>query len=256
MGAKILEATGFPQQQNKDNRPQSKSPNQAQLKNIYTDRDTQPLFLTKLPSAFWGTPVFRATQDGYMISAGELYCPGFIGNTFSKNPWDYVEISYLETLGVSGKTPGVCTVSVRRGRKIDRKKSAGSDGETITFSGINNADIEIAITIWTPEQLDVLTKMWALLQPASGKGSPGAWDIKHPQFGINQIKSAMFVDSVGLEGGSEKKTKTFVIKAVEYLPAGPKAIKTPKKAQARDNTLQGSKDNQQPGKTKGNLGPR
>jgi hypothetical protein len=257
---------GFPQAPSKrqpllfDFRHASASKKSGSLKAPYQNDTLNPFDSSKalfaLPSQFWGTPVFKAQSDGYMVKKGELYCPGFIGNTFSDNAWDYVEISYLETLGVSGKTPGICNVSVRRGRKIDRKKSSGTDGETITFTGISNAEIEIAITIWTPEQLDVLTKMWAVLQPAAGKKNPGAWDVSHPQFGVNQVKSAMFVDSVGLENGSEKKTKTFVIKAIEYLPAGKKATVTPKKAQARDNTLQGSKENEQPGKNPKAVGPR
>ncbi len=262
MGAKFFQSTGFPQQQQKDNRPQAKSNNRATLKNVYTNETLNPfnpnqVILNALPSQFWGTPVFRATQDGYMLKAGELYCPGYVGNTFSDNAWDYVEISYLETLGVSGKTPGLCTVSVRRGRKIDRKNKPGTDGETVTFTGLSNADIEIAITIWTPEQLDVLTKMWQILQPPAGKKNPAAWDISHPQFGINNIKSMMFVDSIGLENGSEKKTKTFTIKGIQWLPpSNKKATVTPPKAQARNNTLEGSKDNEQSGKNPKALGPR
>ncbi len=246
MGAKNLPANGFPQQPKEDKRPRRKSPNQAKLKNIY---DEQTPVLTPIPSTFWGTPVLKDSK-------GVKYCPGFLGEAFSKNPWDYVTIEFPNS-GVPNQTPGICTVSVRRGRKVDRKKSSGTDGETLTFTGITNADIEIAITIWTPEQLDILTDLWRLIQPPPGKGVPQAFDIKHPQFVINQVKSCVFVDSIGLENGSVAKTKTFVIKAVEYLPPGPKgATVSPDRAQARRSKLDEKGENSQPGKNPKAVGPR
>ncbi len=226
-----------------DQRTKAKSQAPTSLKTPYHD-------LVAIPSTFWGTPVLKD-------SAGKKYCPGFIGQTFSSNPWDYVEIDYLTTLGAdSDKTPGLATVSVRRGRKIDRKKSSGSDGETLTFTGINNADIEISLLIWTPEQLDALIKMWSFLQPAAGKGAPGAFDVHHPQFTINGVKSCVFVDSVGMEPGPTGKTKVFVIKAIEYFPPGTKkTTHTIKKSQARNNTLS-NEENSQPGKNEKAVGPR
>ncbi len=246
MGAKNLPASGFPQQQQRDNRPQRQAPNKATLKNIYGD---QTPVLTAIPSTFWGTPVYKDSK-------GVKHCPGFIGEAFSKNPWDYVTIEFPNS-GVPNQTPGLCTVSVRRGRKVDRKKSSGSDGETLTFTGISNADIEISITIWTPEQLDILIDLWKVIQPPPGKGVPQAFDIKHPQFLINQVKSCVFVDSIGLENGSVSKTKTFVIKAVEYLPASKrKTTKTPDRAKARGSKLDAADENTQPGKNPHAVGPR
>lgn len=188
-----------------------------------------------LPSNFWGAPVL-------LDDNGHAYCPGFLGNTMS-NPWDAVQIPYLSTVvnPIAGlqidQTPGVCEVNIRRGRKLDRKKSAGSDGQRLTFTGIENADVEIAITIWTPEQLQVLNAAWAVLQPPSGKGTPAAWDVKHPQFDVNGIKSICFVDSMGLADGKWSRSKTFVIKAVEYLPPTGKTTKTPPAAYTRGSLL-------------------
>ncbi len=249
MGFKNLPAQGFPRQP-KDNRPQSKnSPNKASLKTPYSN--LSPLGLTVVPSIFWGAPVLKDDK-------GNKYCPGYIGDTFSKNQWDYVQIDYLDTIGAeSDKTPGICNVSVRRGRKLDRKKSSGSDGERLTFTGINNADIEISILIWTPAQLDALVKMWSLIQPAVGKGTPGAFDIHHPQFTVNNVKSCVFVDSIGLEMGPTPKTRTFVIRAVEYFPPGTKKItSTPSRAKAKGSTLDEKEENQQPGKNPHAVGPR
>ncbi len=227
--------------QTRDNRQKAAKTTPSSLKTPYQN-------LSQVPSIFWGTPVL---QD----SNGVKYCPGYFGETYSKNAWDYVQIEFPGS-GVADKTPGICTVSVRRGRKVDRKKSSGSDGERLTFTGISNADIEIAITVWTPEQLDRLVTLWKLVQPPVGKGAPQAFDVKHPQFTVNQIKSCVFVDSIGMEPGSTTKTKTFVIKAIEYFPPGTKKVtKTPDRAKARGSKLD-APENQQPGKNPHAVGPR
>jgi hypothetical protein len=193
---------------------------------------------------------------------GHPYSPGYIGNTFSKNAWDAVQIAIplpfmtgvLQQLNVD-RTPGLCEVDVRRGRDIDRKKSAGSDGQRLTFKGINNADVDIRITIWTPGQLDVLSALWNVLQPKAGKGTPSAFDVKHPQFEINGVKSLCFVDSIGMTDGHTSKTKIFTIKAIEYFPPGSKsAVTTLKKAEARSNVLQSQYP--KPGENPENLGPK
>lgn len=226
----------------RDNRQQRSNASPGDLKKPYDK-------LSPVASTFWGTPVLKDAN-------GKKYCPGYIGDTFSKNAWDYVVFAFLDTLGVSDKTPGICNVSVRRGRGVDRKKSSGSDGQTLTFTGINNADIEIAITIWTPDQLDVLMAMWKVLQPPSGKGQPSAFDVSHPQFEINGIRSVVIVDSIGMEPGPAPKSRTFTIKAIEYLPPGPKkATSTPKKAEARGSKLD-TPETQQPGKNPKATGPR
>ncbi len=217
----------------------------------YNTPETVPV-----PGIFWGAPVLVDDQ-------GHPYCPGYIGNTFTDNPWDTVKIAIpapfltgdLLSLNVD-RTPGICDVSVRRGRDIDRKKSAGSDGERLTFKGINNADVEIAITIWTPEQLDVLRALWAVLQPPAGKGVPAAFDVRHPQFELNNIKSLCFIDSMGLTEGRASKVKVFTIRAVEYFPPGTKnTVKSIEKSYApRDNTLESS--HPKPGANPENQGPK
>jgi hypothetical protein len=208
-----------------------------------------------VPSIFWGSRVL-------VDANGHPYCPGFIGNTFTNNQWDTVKIAIptpfltgtLQQLNVD-RTPGICDVVVKRGRDIDRKKSAGSDGQRLTFKGINNADIEIAITIWTPEQLDVLAALWNVLQPKVGKGEPVAFDVSHPQFEINSIKSLCFIDSVGMTEGRTSKAKVFTIRAVEYFPPGTKKTVTSiKKAEARDSVLQ--KNFPKPGDNAENQGPK
>ncbi len=207
---------------------------------------TQPFAKLKaIPSIFWGAPVLTGAD-------GRPYCPGYIGATYSNFQHDYVQIEFPGS-GVFDRTPGICNVSVRRGRGIDRKKSAGSDGERLTFKGINNADIEISITIWTPDQLARLQDLWRILQPPLGKGDPQAFDVKHPQLQFLGVKSAVFVDCSGLEQGSTNKTRVFTIKAVEYFPPGKKNVTaSPKKALSRGSKL----DPQKPGENPENLGPK
>lgn len=208
-----------------------------------------------LPSFFWGSPVLNDAN-------GRQFCPGFIGETFSSNPWDTVQIyipipfltGILAELNVN-RFPGICDVQVKRGRDLDRKKSAGSDGQRLTFKGISNADVDISVTIWTPEQLEVMRQLWNVIQPPVGKGSPAAFDCEHPQLGFNQVKSLCFVDSVGLIDGSTPRTKVFNIKAVEYFPPGTNStVKTIKKSYDRGSLL--DEDQPKPGDNPENLGPK
>jgi hypothetical protein len=97
---------------------------------------------------FWG-PVF--TQPN-----GFLFSPGFTGNTYQTNVWDFVTFA-------GQPTPGLAEVNVEKERAVDEKKSAGSDGATLTIHGSKPARIEIKLTIWTPDQLRALNELWPIL---------------------------------------------------------------------------------------------
>lgn len=106
-------------------------------------------------SNFWGRPVLQADN-------GELYCPGFTGNTYAANPRDFVLIgSYM--------TPGLAEVKCDKRRDVDKKKIKGADGARLTLAGLQPADVEIRITIWTPEQLRQLEILRAIIFPGPQK---------------------------------------------------------------------------------------
>lgn len=83
------------------------------------------------------------------------------------SPWD--------TLVLGGITlPGRATVRAHRGRKHDRKRALGADGETFTDQGAEAAELDLTITIWRPEQMDDLVQALDRLLPAPRKTTPAA----------------------------------------------------------------------------------
>src|SRR5574338_1408431 len=106
---------------------------------------------------FWG-PVYEADD-------GTLYSPGFTGNTYASNSWS--------TDLINGKAlPGIVEVTVNKALDVDKKKASGSDGARLTLHGLQPAIIEIRVTIWTPEQLKELNRVWPILFPKAQKKKP------------------------------------------------------------------------------------
>lgn len=80
------------------------------------------------------------------------------GKTYADNPWD--------TMFIGGsQTPGLCNVAVNAARRVDEKKHAGADGETLSIHGRNLARVIVKIRTWTKEQHErmelILSKVWA-----------------------------------------------------------------------------------------------
>lgn len=167
---------------------------------------------TRVSFQFWRQPV-------YQLSDGTYFTPGCDGPTYARNPWDYVYIG-LPTTG-QPFTPGIARVRVTKFRDVDKKKSAGSDGARVTIHGVEPAEVEIELMIWTPEQLRQLNNIWPTLFPAAYKGSPPAFQVQHPAFtaGLHAIKSLQFVKMEGPEIDA-KGVGMFKLKAWEYLKPG------------------------------------
>jgi hypothetical protein len=176
-----------------------------------------------ITSIFWGTPVL--VDDN-----GNPYCPGYTaynGDPISKNFWDYVKISTPN--GTSAKTPGICEVQVEKYRDLDKKKNTGTDGARLTIHGIEPAVVNIAITIWTPYQLQILVNLWKAIFPQSNKRPPGfnpkepyppAFICSHPELYIHGVQSLVFLRGDGPSPGGTSKTRVFNIRAIEYLQPG------------------------------------
>ena len=169
-----------------------------------------------LPSDFWGAPVLR---DGN----GDLYCPGFVGDTLSTFEWDYCVFGGFPT-------PGICTVTSTKAQGVDIKKPAGKDDATQTFHGLHPGEVEIHITIWTPAQLEKLKQLWQKIMPRPGKTEGTPYDFYYPATAFLGIKSVAVV--AGTFGGEGKipRSKLFSIRATEWTkPAAnkKKVTKTP-----------------------------
>jgi hypothetical protein len=116
-----------------------------------------------VPSKFWGRPVI---QD----ASGNLFCPGFTGNTYSQHPWQSVTMPGVPHSGKSlPRTPGICDVTCDKQREVDKKKAKGSDGARITLAGLQPAKVEIRVHIWTPEQLKELDILRPIIFPGPQK---------------------------------------------------------------------------------------
>jgi len=161
---------------------------------------------------FWSQPVYKNADGTY-------WAPGFDGPTYASSAWDYVYIG----LPMSGTplTPGIARVRVNKARNFDKKKAAGSDGARVTFHGVDPAQVDIEITIWTPEQLRQLSLMWPVLFPQAYKGTPPAFSVQHPAFtsGLHAIKSLQFISMEGPDIGHDRTGK-FTLRAIEYLQPG------------------------------------
>lgn len=211
---------------------------------------------------FWGSPVLRATtdQNATGIKAGDLWCPGFIGPTFvPQDSYGFLGITMpgptTQELSQVNGFPGIADVRVSAQRKVDMKKASGADGATVTFTGRDPAQVDISLTIWTPQQLKILEAMWKELQPPAGKGEPAAYQVTHPLLRFHSIKALMFVGADGPSPGGPPQSRTFVIRALEYLPPKKKkATKTPKKTETRGSVLDEGAY-QPPGKNPNNVGP-
>lgn len=85
--------------------------------------------------------------------------------------------------------PGVCQVTMSRGRDIDFQKAPGKDGGTSTDKGANAARVKIRVTMNATQWL-VWKSIVGQLEPAQGKPS-GPFGIVHPEpnsRGINTIE--------------------------------------------------------------------
>lgn len=208
---------------------------------------------SNLPNAasfdFWSQPVL--TND-----KGELYCPGFIGNTFAKGAWDSVKIGSVQT-------PGICEVTVFKARDVDKKKAAGSDGARLTIHGIEPGTGDIELTIWTPEQLKTLRAAWEKISPSSNKRPKGvpasapwppAFDVAHPVFKAHAIKSVVVIGAEGPKPGRIKGSRIFTIKWVEYLAPSKKKV-THSPVASKGSTLDPKGSYPTPGSNPANTGP-
>lgn len=165
-------------------------------------------------SDFWGSPVLRDS------STGELYCPGFVGDTYSKYPWDVALFQGIV------KTPGVCEVKVAKAQDADVKKSAGADGARVTTHGVRPAEIDVAVKLWTPEQWERMKELWQLIMPRAGKDKGKAVDVFHPVLDAHGIKSIIVIRGEGPSPASNPRAKVFTIHGLEYVAPSKKTATT------------------------------
>ena len=179
---------------------------------------------------FWASPVYQ-TEDG------RYWSPGFDGETFATNPWDFIKlgVTYGPNTGSTpaDRTPGICRVHVGKGYDVDMKKPQGGNGMRATFTGTRPAGhkhskghastggrmpFDVEFEIWTPEQLRQFNIMWAYLVPQGGKGAaPIGFDASHPVFTTHGIAAMQFISGEGFSIGRDRRG-IFKAKAIEFFP--------------------------------------
>lgn len=131
-------------------------------------------------------------------------------------------------------TPGIAVVSGRNGVSLDKKKSPGTDGATITALGYEPAEVDIAIRIWTAAQWAAWQQLRPVLTARPNKGKPQPLQVYHPALADAGIRS-LYVREIGLPRDIQPKgTKEILIRCSEWLPKptgkGKDATFTPKKS--------------------------
>lgn len=144
--------------------------------------------------------------------------------------------------------PGVAKVSIKRGRKFDKKSAKGRNGATITDGGGEGAEVTIELSMTTAEQWDAWADAMAVLDPT--KAAPQAFDIYHPQAEAFQVKSVM-IEYISADAPSNG-IYTVKIKCAEWFPA-PKGkskskLTTPGKSGGAANVLDMARDKSLAGK--------
>lgn len=113
-------------------------------------------------------------------------------------PWSEEPLVW-DTLFIDGEEwPGIAAVRVKRSNKIDRKPQKGAVGETQTFGGVNNADVQILIRFASSQEfVDIRDKFLPKLEPEPGKKELTSHDVAHPVTDMRKVKSIIVTDIDG-----------------------------------------------------------
>jgi hypothetical protein len=180
--------------------------------------------VTQEAFSFWAKPVLKD-------STGKLYCPGFEGATYLQNEYDFLvfgtksDASGYGPQGFSSTTPGKATIKITKFRDVDKKKQAGSDGARITVHGVEPAEVDIELLIWTPEQLKALNALWPIIFPRAYKDQVDAFDVSHPILQLHDVKSLIFTAGSGPDIDKDR-VGHFTMRAVEFLLPKKKSVTT------------------------------
>lgn len=70
-----------------------------------------------------------------------------------------------DTVVIAGRAlPGICVMSGKVVRRVDRKNSTGTNGETVTYVGDDVAEFEITVRMWTEAHLTTFAKLLSFLR--------------------------------------------------------------------------------------------
>jgi len=118
----------------------------------------------------------------------------------------------------------------------DQKKSAGSQGQTITYRGWGLAKPKIKFSFWRDEQIRAFyEQIQSAIYYDAEKEAPKPWDVYHPKTFASQIYW-LVTESIGDlidEGG---QLWTITVETLEYRQAKAKnATSTPQQSNSNQN---------------------
>lgn len=125
--------------------------------------------------------------------------------------------------------PGICKVSGRVVRRVDRKKSPGKHGQTVTYLGDEAAEFEIHLQMWTAEHLDsyvnIVRKLKTLKPKTQAQGidsrkkiSATILTMSHPALAIFKISLAHVLEYSLPEADGDSGSFKATLKCLQYIP--------------------------------------
>lgn len=159
----------------------------------------------------------------------------------SPESWDTVTLAGTDL-------PGVCSVSGRVARRVDRKTSSGRHATTVTYLGDAPAEFTITVKLWTEEHLlrfeallDALAQLGAEVDSKDwGKFPRRPVDVRHPALDLLKIRACHVVEAGMLQpSSSEPGVFEATFKCVEFVPDPQKKteVQTPKGSSGSDRGI-------------------
>jgi hypothetical protein len=115
-----------------------------------------------VPTVWWDDP------SQYRIDAGTGTYGGSVPEAISRSRWSDWDKMALGDFDV----PGHVVVVSKKDKKMDVLNVAGQDGATINHLGVEPVEMDITITLWTPEQFANYERLVGFVTPKSFPGFP------------------------------------------------------------------------------------
>jgi hypothetical protein len=142
-------------------------------------------------------------------------------------PWPTDSSDEWDTLYLGGTVfPGLATVKVTGGQKIDTKDAPGSDGESTTQQGEKAKVVTIALRMWLSEQWEAYDDAHQIVEPVIGKRVPV--DIASAAASFRNVGAVLIEDVEGPDWAADKQWMQFTYKCKEHKPP-------PKKSATKKN---------------------
>lgn len=119
------------------------------------------------------------------------------------------------------RVPGLAQVKFKRGHRVDKRTASGMAGQSMVALGYNPSEINIKITLWTPQQwIDFQTVTVPSVQPHPGKANalPKSVEVRHPSLGVWGAKQFFVLNVEGPVKGSVNGTMEITFDCSDTSP--------------------------------------